>query len=194
MGNCCSRSKDTTESEATDGSNGRGDEHASLADVGIGTANLVADSILLVGGAVPVVGDFFDLIAHFKDQWMELVGRIDEANEVATWAQDEIYLLDDIKKQINQRADAGSNVLAEKALKRAAIELNESIKQLVAEANRISADGARAKQIFRGAIHKRHFESAQGRPSRCGADVAEKRRGGRSGDGGRSDAAVHRLW
>ena len=65
MGNCCSRSKDTTESEATDGSNGRGDEHASLADVGIGTANLVADSILLVGGAVPVVGDFFDLIAHF---------------------------------------------------------------------------------------------------------------------------------
>ena len=90
MGNCCSRPK------GTDGSHGSGDAHASNedgesaspADVAIGTANLVADSILLVGGAVPVVGDFFDLMAHFKDQWMKLVGRIDEANEVATWAQD----------------------------------------------------------------------------------------------------------
>ena len=168
MGCCQSRPKGK---ESTDGSNGsRGDAHASNedgesaspADVAIGTANLVADSILLVGGAVPVVGDFFDLMAHFKDQWMELVGRIDEANEVATWAQDEINLLDDIKKQINRRADAGSNVPAEKALKRAAIKLKGCVEQLVAEANRISADGTRAKQYFRGAIHKRHFESAQG--------------------------------
>ena len=137
------------------------DEGVAPRDVAIETAHLAVDSVLSLGGAVPVVGDFFDLITHFKDQWIQLVGRIDEANEVATWAQDEIYLLDAIKKQINRRADTGSNVPAEKALKRAAIKLNESIKQLVAEANRISADGTRAKQYFRGAIHKRHFESAK---------------------------------
>jgi len=137
------------------------DEGVAPKDVAIGTAHLAVDSVLSLGGAVPVVGDFFDLIANFKEQWMELVGRIDEANEVATWAQDEIYLLDQINKQINRRADAGSNVPAEKALKRAAIKLNESIKQLVAEAKRISAGGARAKQYFRGAIHKRNFESAK---------------------------------
>ena len=138
------------------------DEGVAPRDVAIETAHLAVDSVLSLGGAVPDVGDFFDLIANFKDQWMELVGRIDEANEVATWAQNEIYLLDQINKQINRRGDAGSNVPAEKALKRAAIKLNESIKQLVAEAKRISAGGARARQLFRGAIHKRHFEAAQG--------------------------------
>ena len=91
MGNVCCRSRAASNEDSgagtanspADSSNGRGDAHASNedkesvapADVAIGTANLVVDGFLLAGGAVPVVGDFFDLIAHFKDQWMELVGR-----------------------------------------------------------------------------------------------------------------------
>ena len=161
------KNEGTAESEATDGSNGRGDasnedgESVAPRNVAIETFNFVVDGALLASAAVPVFGDFFDVIAHFKEQCENLLGRVDEANEVLTWAQDDIKLLEEIEKQINRRADAGSNVPAEKALKRAVIKLNESIKELVAEANRISADGTRAKQYFRGAIHKRNFESAK---------------------------------
>ena len=130
-------------------------------DFAIGTAHLVTNAVLSVGGAVPVVGDFFDLIANFKEQCMELLGRVDEADEVETWAQDEIHLLAEIEKKLNRRADAGSNEPAEKALKRAAIKLKGCIEELKAEAKHISAGGSRARQLFRGTIHKRNFESAK---------------------------------
>ena len=86
----CRPSKGTGGSEATDDAHAsnKDGEGVSPKDVAIGTAHIAADSLFALGGAVPVVGDFFDLMAHFKDQWMKLVGRIDEANEVATWAQD----------------------------------------------------------------------------------------------------------
>ena len=126
------------------------DEGVAPKDVAIGTANLV-----------PVVGEFFDLIANFKDQCMDLLGRVDEANEVETWAQDELNLLTGIATQINRRADVGLNEPAEKALRQAAIKLQGCIEKLETEAKRISAGGARARQLFRGTIHKRNFESAK---------------------------------
>ena len=158
MGNvCCCRSRAAsnegsgagTANSPVDSSNDS-DAHASNddaesvapAEVALSTAHLVADSVLLAGGALPVVGDFVDLIANFKEQWFDLLGRVDEANEVETWARDEINLLTGIAKQINERADAGSYEPTEKALKQAAIKLKRCIEQLVAEATRISADGA----------------------------------------------------
>ncbi len=132
------------------------------AQAAIGTVHFVTDAFLLAGGAVPVFGDFFDLIAHFKEQCVDLLGRVDEANEVETWAQDEVNMLEEIEKQIYQCADTGSNGWAANGLRRAAIKLQECIKQLVAEAKRISAGGTKARQLFRATIHKRNFESAQG--------------------------------
>ena len=132
------------------------------AQAAIGTVHFVTDAFLLAGGAVPVFGDFFDLIAHFKEQCVGLLGRVDEANEVETWAQDEVNMLEEIEKQIYQCADTGSNGWAANGLRRAAIKLNECIKQLEAEATRISAGGTKARQLFRATIHKRNFESAQG--------------------------------
>ena len=128
MGCCQSRPKGT---ESTDGSNGRGDAHASNEDgesvaprdVAIGGAHVAVDSVLSLGGAVPVVGDFFDLIANFKDQCMELLERVDEAIEVETWAQNEVNLLKEIEKKLNRRADTGSNEPADKALRQAGIKL-----------------------------------------------------------------------
>ena len=81
MGNvCCCRSRAAsnecggagTANSPADSSNDS-DAHASNvdaesvapADVAIGTVTLAVDSLLAVGEAVPVVGDFFDLIAHF---------------------------------------------------------------------------------------------------------------------------------
>ena len=175
MGNCCrSRAASNecggagTANSPADSSNDS-DAHASNvdaesvapADVAIGTVTLAVDSLLAVGEAVPVVGDFFELIANFKEQCMELLGRVDEANEVWNWAQDEVNLLKEIEKKLNRRADAGSNEPAEKALKRAAIKLKGCIEELKAEAKHISAGGSRARQLFRGTIHKRNFESAK---------------------------------
>ena len=183
MGSCRSRASNEdsgagTANSPADNSNGRGDAHASNedkesvapADVAIGTVTLAVDSLLAVGEAVPVVGDFFELIANFKEQCIELLGRVDEADEVETWAQDEVNMLEEIEKKLNRRADAGSNEPAEKALKRAAIKLKGCIEELKAEAKHISAGGSRARQLFRGTIHKRNFESAK-----------EARRGGKGG-------------
>ena len=186
MGNvCCCRSRAAsnegsgagTANSPADSSNDS-DAHASNvdaesvapADVAIGTVTLAVDSLLAVGEAVPVVGDFFELIANFKEQCIELLGRVDEADEVETWAQDEVNMLEEIEKKLNRRADAGSNEPAEKALKRAAIKLKGCIEELKAEAKHISAGGSRARQLFRGTIHKRNFESAK-----------EARRGGKGG-------------
>ena len=99
------------------------------AQAAIGTVHFVTDAFLLAGGAVPVFGDFFELIAHFKEQCVDLLGRVDEANEVETWAQDEVNMLEEIEKQIYQCADTGSNGWAANGLRRAAIKLNECIKQ-----------------------------------------------------------------
>ena len=159
----CRPSKGTGGSEATDDAHAsnKDGEGVSPKDVAIGTAHIAADSLFALGGAVPVVGDFFDLIANFKEQCVALLGRVDEANEVETWAQDQVNLLKEIEKKLNRRADAGSNEPADKALRQAGIKLQGCIEELKTEAKHISAGGAKARQLFRGTIHKKSFESAK---------------------------------
>ena len=72
---------------------------------------------------------------------MDLLGRVDEANEVETWAQDEVNMLEEIEKQIYQCADTGSNGWAANGGRRAAIKLKGCIEELETEAKRISASG-----------------------------------------------------
>ena len=126
-----------------------------------GFVNLVGKSVLLVGGAVPVVGEFFDLVQDLCNQGAELIERVDQAKEFVEWSKKNMKSLEEIKKQFMRRADAGNNEPIAEALCQACTSLTESIKLLRAVASRICASNGKAKTYFRGMIYKNDFESAK---------------------------------